>query len=166
MSLLSKIKQIRPEFIIAGVFAIILILYSLYTLILYLLSGNSIVKQKPFTSTNTESSSNMTEQKSSINEAVSSDRPITISASAMEKEFDSIIQSSPEVSGMEVATQSSNPTVWVYIKNNGTRQDELAVEYCKILHSKRIMAKRVTILDEAARNKGKIVEIGDSNCDF
>ncbi len=155
MTMIERLKAIRPEFKIAGAIALSIILYGIISFLSSLLTDG---KHTP------DSTKEFTSQKGSINEAVNSERPIVISSEGMKQEFNNLMELSPEIKGMEVATETSTPTIWVYMNNNGNRRDDIAEAYCTALHSRGVMAKRVTILDERARTKGQLVEIGDKQC--
>ncbi len=111
----------------------------------------------------------------SISEAVSSERPLIIDESALNsnteetsqtgnQNFDQMMTEMPEIKHMEVATQVENPTVWIYTLNDGLRKDDLAKNYCAVLHSKGIMASTVSVYDERGRKEGKLIELGNANC--
>ena len=127
-------------------------------------SGQSLSDMQ---ATNTDTSK---EQPSTISEAVNSDRPIIIDETATEdssnvnNDFSEIMTEQPDIKHMEVATQVENPTVWIYTLNDGLRKDDLAKNYCTVLHNKGIMASIVTVYDERGRKEGRLIELGSAKC--
>lgn len=155
------LKNLRPEFRVALFFFIIVIFYSLYSFIAVKFDkGMSII---PSQSTQSKGE-NKTKKSSSIAEAINAPRPVIISPQERQETFKSMTQDYPDVKNVEVTAEVENPAVWIYMSNDGSRKDNLASEYCRWLHNKGIIASSVTILDVAARAKGKIVETGESKC--
>lgn len=104
------------------------------------------------------------EKPGSIAEAVTAERPVIVSAEERKERFNDMMKEKPEIKAMETAADVENPTIWIYMSNDGSRKDNLASEYCRWLHDNGIMAAGVTILDASARAQGKIVETGESVC--
>lgn len=178
------IKEMRFEYKVLSIFIIILLLSVPY----------SIIKKKFFPVTNTiavsggnygagtggagvtgNSLSDMQQdpapqadkpkQASSISEAVSADRPLILNDTALYNDnFQQMMVEIPEIKYIELATQVENPTVWIYSLNDGLRKDDVAAEYCSVLHSRGIMASNVTIYDEKERRYGRLVELGAAQC--
>lgn len=174
------IKEMRFEYKVLSIFIIILLLSVPY----------NIIKKKFFPANNTVavSSSNYgtgtggagvtgnslsdmqpsqpdNNQPSSISDAVSADRPLILNDTALHNEnFKQIMIEIPEIKHIELATQVENPTVWIYSLNDGLRKDDVAAEYCSVLHSRGIMASNVTIYDEKERRNGRLVELGAAKC--
>lgn len=117
---------------------------------------------------NSENSNQSNDNKpTSISEAVNNDRPLIIDETAVTQNgsvFEQIMIEIPEIKNIELATQVENPTVWIYSLNDGLRKDEEAVKYCEVLHSRGIIASKVTIYDERERRKGRLIELGTANC--
>ena len=170
------IKEMRFEYKVLSIFIIILLLSVPY----------NIIKKKFFPANNTVavSSSNYgagtggagvtgnslsdmqpsqpdNNQPSSISDAVSADRPLILNHN---ENFKQIMIEIPEIKHIELATQVENPTVWIYSLNDGLRKDDVAAEYCSVLHSRGIMASNVTIYDEKERRNGRLVELGAAKC--
>ena len=179
---MEKIKkfltELRFEYKVLGFFVILALLYFVYSFIKaeFFPDGLDLSfrsKSSISTGANNKGSSSVSKgtssssSSSSISDAVSADRPIIISESQQNqppREFEGIIVENPEIKFMEYATQVTNPTVWVYVNNDGLRKDDLAARYCKALHNRGIMASTVTIYDERERAKGRLVELGDYKC--
>lgn len=162
MSRLSNfIKNLRPEYRVALFFVLILVFYMGYSFISQAFfdkdSGGAILGSPQNRGVGASKPGNITE-------ALTAERPVIVSTEARESKFDEMKTEKPEVKGIELMAEVENPAVWIYIGNDGSRKDNLASEYCKWLHNNGIMASSVTILDAAARTKGRIVEIGESLC--
>lgn len=156
-------KNLRIEYKVVLFFLVLLIFYILYSVLL-----KDFIDGQPATKNMSENSgserSGIGTPKSSIEEAVTADRPIVLSADSMKGKIESLSSGNSEIKGIEIATEVANPTIWIYMGNDGTRKDDLAEDYCKWLHSNGVPASSVMILDEAARAKGKIVDIGEKKC--
>ena len=158
-------KNLRIEYKVVMFILIILILYTLYSV--FVKDVIHSPKYYPSTSYNENSNServSTNSRASSISDALSSDRPIIVSTTDMKKKLEMSEPLDGSVKGVELATEVSNPIVWVYAINDGERKDTLAKEYCLWLHDNGIPASNVTILDSAARDKGRLIEIGESTC--
>lgn len=149
-------KNLRPEFMVALFFFLIILSYTTYTFI----SDIFFDKNKPVI----VSSKDGVNKPRSITEAITAERPLIVSTDERKEIFNSMIKEMPELKGVELTAEVENPAVWIYMGSDGSRRDSLASEYCKWLHNKGIMASSVTILDSAARASGKLVEIGESGC--
>lgn len=177
------IKEMRFEYKVLSIFIIILLLSVPY----------SIIKKKFFPANNmiavsssnygagiggagvagnslsdmqqSQPAENTQKQASSIGEAVSAERPLILNDTALHNEnFQQMLVEIPEIKHIELATQVENPTVWIYSLNDGVRKDDIAAEYCIVLHNRGIMASNVTIYDEKERRNGRLVELGAAKC--
>lgn len=178
------IKEMRFEYKVLSIFIIILLLSVPYSIIKKKffpanqtvavsnanygsgaggagVTGNSLSDMQQ----NMQTQENTSQQASSISEAVSAERPLILNDTALYSEnFKQIMVEIPEIKHIELATQVENPTVWIYSLNDGLRKDDVAAEYCSILHSRGIMASNITIYDEKERRHGKLVELGAAKC--
>lgn len=155
-------KNLRLEYKVVLFFLVVLMLYTLYSF---------LIKDAPEPVPVTRGAERPAagrpverEKASSIEEAVSSERPVVISADDMRRYLDGIKTLDRGIKGAELATEVENPMVWIYMANDGERKDDLAENYCRWLHENGVPASGVTILDEAARAKGRLIEIGESKC--
>lgn len=168
------IKNLRGEYRVVLVIVIIMLIYTLYSLIF---KDDSVVSKKfrsqgATTSQSENVSNNIDDDKdddddnkpSNITEALSQDRPIVLSLESMQTTIENMTPLDGSVKSIEMATEVENPTIWIYALNDGMRKDDLAEKYCKWLHENGVMASVVTIMDETAKSKGKLIEIGESKC--
>ncbi len=167
------IKKLRGEFKVVLIIVLLMLVHTLYSVIFKddtsiierssqreNISSNSYVSDNSFN--NNESDINS--KPSSISEAVSKDRPIVLSLEAMKNTIENMHPLEGSVKSIEIATEVENPTIWIYAIIDGERKDDLAKEYCTWLHDNGIMALSVTIMDERAKSKGKLIEIGEHKC--
>lgn len=156
------IKNLRLEYTVVLLFLVVLLLYTLYSLLIKAEPPEQILGTH-----GAESAAGrqvVREKASSIKEAVSSERPVVLSPDDMRKNLDGIKNLDRSIKGAELATEVEHPTVWIYMVNDGGRKDDLAKDFCKWLQENGVPASGVTILDEAAKTKGRLIEIGESKC--
>lgn len=177
--LLEYLKKLRGEFRVVLIIVFILLIYTLYSLIFkdddtsfksynkesYSTQSNGTSSYDNNSQIDNDKSDNNSEDKpSTISEAISKDRPIVLSLDSMKDTIDNMTPLDGSVKSIEMATEVENPTIWIYALNDGSRKDDLAEKYCIWLHENGVMASSVTIMDELAKNKGKLIEIGESKC--
>ncbi len=167
--------KIRVEYKILIFFILIFLLYVVYKAIF-----GSVEVDKPMSggsggSVGREVSS-QGESKRSISEAVKSDRPLVIDTEQIKEDIDRVKDEEPpkdieafrlgdkEIESIEKASESATPTVWIYVRNNGARRDDMAAKYCREFHASGIMARSVMILDSDAKKRGKFIELGEMQC--
>ena len=162
--IISFFKNLRAEYKVVLFILLVLILYTFYSIFMKDMITERKYYSDSFSGQTTVGKTIERETASSISDAVSSDRPVVISPKDMQQRLDTMEPLDGSVKGMELATEVENPTIWIYAINDGERKDDLAESYCKWLHNNGIIASSVTILDEAAKNRGKLIEIGESSC--
>ncbi|MDE7314433.1 MAG: hypothetical protein K2N11_01880 [Mucispirillum sp.] len=177
------VKEMRFEYKVLSIFIIILFLSVPYSIIKKNLfpvnnaavssanygagtgeagvTGNSLSDMQQ----NSAPQGDASKQASSISEAVNAERPLILNDKALHNEnYQQIMVEIPEIKYIETATQVENPTVWIYSLNDGLRKDDAASKYCSVLHSRGIMASKVTIYDEKERRNGRLIELGAAKC--
>lgn len=174
-------KSIRVEYKILGFVLIFILLSTGYRFIKEYLLEHPIEKKQTYSqpkaeqnksqaqSTNQNNSQNKEQEKAkNISEAVSQERPIVLEMSENPlmniPEYNSFVMENPDIRNLEKATEVENPTIWIYMDNDGIDKSEEAKMYCQTLHEKGIKALRVEIYDAKQRARGKIVQIGEYRC--
>ncbi len=175
-------KSIRIEYKILIFFVLIFLIYVVYNAVFgsdeggQSMSGGSSVGRDV---------SSQGESKRSISEAVKSDRPLVIDTEQIKEDVEKLDEDTPkkdtpqkvspkdieefrlgdkEIELIEKASESATPTIWIYVRNNGTRRDDMATRYCREFNASGIKARSVLILDSDAKKRGKFIELGEKKC--
>lgn len=173
-------KKIRVEYKILIFFVLMFLAYVAYDTIF-----GSVDRGKSIGGSVGREVSSQGESKRSISEAVKSDRPLVIDTEQIKEDVDKLEEDtsknktptkvSPkdiesfrlgdkEIESIEKASESSTPTIWIYVRNNGARRDDMAARYCREFHASGIKARSVMILDSDAKKRGRFIELGEKKC--
>ena len=176
-------KPIRVEYKILIFFVVIFLVYVAYDAIFGSVEGGRSMGGGGSSVGREVSPSG--KSKRSISEAVTSDRPLVIDTEQIKEDVDKLDEDTPqketpqklspkdiedfrlgdkEIESIEKASESATPTIWIYVRNNGARRDDMAARYCREFHSNGIKARAVMILDSDAKKRGRFIELGEKKC--
>jgi len=153
-----------------------ILLFFMVTFLLYLIYSYFFSGKEDNPPTDFSVGRDITDQSSgrkSIAEAIQADRPIVFNPDQkppppdkklVKEQLFSIQNDDKSIKEIDTATDSAAPTVWIYIRNDGSRKDDMAAKYCKILHKRGIKASTVVILDSDAKSRGRLIELGEQKC--
>ena len=170
-------KGIRVEYRILIFFVLIFLVYVVYDTIFGSVEGGKSMSGGGSVGREVSSQG---EDKRSISDAVKADRPLVIDTEQIKEDIDRVEKENPEkdipkdlesfrisdkeIESIEKASESATPTVWIYVRNNGARRDDMAARYCKEFHASGIKARSVMILDSDAKKRGRFIELGEKKC--
>ncbi len=172
---LKKSKKIRVEYKVLIFFVVMFIVYLIYKAIFGDIDGDNSTGGSVGRDVSTQG-----ESKRSISEAIKADRPLVIDTVQIKEDIKRMEEETPkkeiskdiesfrlndkDIESIEKASESATPTVWIYVRNNGARRDDMAAKYCREFHASGINARSVLILDSDAKKRGKFIELGEKKC--